>query len=101
MGGDVIVNLDEYITKMEAGNGRIKELKKIVSDDLNSRILRLYVAYGEAKKTEFYGQDSLSWILSSLGEALKMADLKEASSLLKKDINASFICFWTEKISAA
>ena len=93
------MNLDEYIRKMEAGNGRIKELKEIVSDDLNSRILRLYIAYGEAKKTRFYGQDSLSWILSSLGEALKMADLNEASSLLKKDINASFICFWTKKVN--
>ena len=94
------MNVDEYITKVEAGKGKIKELKKIVSDDLNSRILRLYIAYGEAKKTGFYGQDSLSWILSSLGEALKMADLNEASSLLKKDINASFICFWTKKVSA-
>ena len=95
------MNLNQYIEKVEAGHGGLDEFKFKGSNDLNRRIFRLYISYGEAKKTGFYGQDSLNWILSSLGEALKRAGLTEAYSLLKKDINASFTCFWTDKINVA
>ena len=93
--GDVVMNLNQYIEKLEAGQGGLEEFKLKGSNDLNRRIWRLYIAYGEAKKTGFYGQDSLSWILSSLGEALTKAGLTKAYALLKKDIDASFTCFWT------
>lgn len=100
-GGDVVMNLNQYIENLEAGHGGLEEFKVKGSNDLNRRIFRLYLSYGEAKKTGFYEQDSLNWILSTLGEALKREGLTKAYALLKKDINASFTCFWADKINAA
>lgn len=88
------MNLDEYITKFERGAFSFQELEKITDDRSINTIFRLYGSYGEANKTGFYDGDSLSWILSSLEEALKLAGFDRAASLLKIDINESFSQFW-------
>lgn len=89
------MNLDEYITKFEGGSFSLQELEKIADNRSINTIFRLYGSYGEANKTGFYDGDSLSWILSSLEKALKLAGFDRAASLLKIDINDSFSQFWT------
>ena len=88
------MNLDEYITNFERGAFSIEELEKIAQNQSISTIVRLYGSYGEAKKTGFYDNDSLRWILSSLERALKLAGFAPAASWLKIDINDSFSRFW-------
>ena len=88
------MNLDEYVTKFEAGAFSIQELQKIAKNNSISTIFRLYCSYGEASKTGFYDNDSLRWIFSSLDKALKLAGFERAASLLKIDINDSFSSFW-------
>ena len=88
------MNLDEYITKFEGGAFSFQELEQIAKNQSINNIFRLYGSYGEAKKTGFYDNDSLQWILSSLEKALKLAGFDRAASLLKIDINDSFSRFW-------
>ena len=88
------MNLDEYITKFEGGAFSFQELEKIAKNQSINTIFRLYGSYGEAKKTGFYGNDSLKWIRSSLDRELKLAGFDRAASLLKIDINGSFSHFW-------
>ena len=88
------MNLDEYITKLEKGAFSFQELQKIANSYLISTIFRLYGSYGEAKKTKFYDNDSLKWILDSLERALKLAGCEQAAFWLKIDINNSFSQFW-------
>ncbi len=88
------MNLDEYITKFEGGAFSFQELEKIAQNQSINTIFRLYGSYGEAKKTGFYDNDSLRWILSSLERVLKLAGFAQAASLLKIDINDSFSRFW-------
>ena len=90
------MNLDEYIQKMEAGDLDRDSIQKFSQQASLSRILRLYSSYVEAKKSYLCGEQSLSWILSSLKKALELAGFYQASDLLKTDINASFVSFWEE-----
>jgi hypothetical protein len=94
--GGVLVNLDQYLKKFEEGDFGIQKIQKIANNQSISTIIRLYSSYGEAKKTGFYSDTSLNWILSSLQEALNLASFNQASSLLETDINASFSSFWQQ-----
>jgi hypothetical protein len=83
------MNLDEYLKKMELGDLDKQNLQAFIRNSSLSKILRLYASYGEAKKTDFYSDESLNWILSSLKKALRLAGFNQASNLLKTDLNAS------------
>ncbi len=88
------MNLDKCIKQIEAGSFSFKKLQEFTNNELISKIFRLYLAYGEAKKNDLYDRDSLNWILSSLQEALKLGGFEQAYSLLETDIDASFASFW-------
>jgi hypothetical protein len=91
------MNLDQCIRQIKAGGFSLKKLQEFTNNELISKIFRLYLAYGEAKKNNLYDRDSLNWILSSLQEALKLGGFEQAYSLLETDVNASFANFWKSK----